>query len=458
MNSATQTVAHPGSVILLIISMLAPTPPVAAAQGASDTHRPTHVPGEVLIRFAKGNADRELTQTLAAMGHPAGPTDRSGRQRIRLNPATSVVEAIAYLQGLNGIDIVQPNYLYYPAVMPNDPGIGELWAARNTGQTVTGANYLFSNPGQPGADMGLEQAWNVQTDCRGVIIAVIDSGVDYNHPDLAGSMWDGTPTYPNHGWDFGAGDDEPLPNLGVAEDDHGTHVAGIVGAAGNNATGISGVCWDTEIMAVRAGGFVTGLNTLDVIASIEFAVDNGASLLNLSFGGELDFDLLFSDAIDYARAAGVLVIAAAGNGGFDVDGTGDDGLLTTKYYPCAFPQDNLVCIAASDQAHQSTTFTNTGALSVDTAAPGTNILSTTYANALDVKTGTSMATSQATGVAALVWAQNPGYGYLDVRAALLTGGTPVLGWGGLTVSEQVVNGDGAVRHIHAPVGLSFTLE
>ena len=436
-----------------------------ALTGAQSKARPTHVPGEVLVRFTDTDAERTLSPAIAAMGR-ATTGNRRGVRRIRLDPTTPVAQAVTYLRGLDGIELVQPNYLYYPAILPNDPGLGQQWAAQNSAQTVTQITsplYTTNNPGQSGADMGLEQAWDVQTDCRGVVVAVIDSGVDHAHADLAGAMWDGTPTYPNHGWDFVDNDADPVPDLRVAEDDHGTHVAGILGAVGNNATGTSGICWNAEIMAIRAGGFLSGLATADVIASIEFAVDNGASLLNLSFGGELPFDILFSNAIDYARAAGVLVIAAAGNGGFDglgddTDGGGDDGDPATRYYPCAFPQDNLVCIAASDQAHQATTFTNTGSLSVDTAAPGTNILSATYFDVLDVKTGTSMATPQATGIAALVWAQNPGYGYLDVRAALLSSGTPVPGWDGVTVSGQVVSGNSAVRHIRPPTGLSFTLE
>jgi len=448
-----------------------------AVTGAGSKIRPTHVPGEVLLRFAHEEAERTLAPVVAAMGR-AIAISRSGVRRLQLGPSTSVTEAISYLRSLNGVELAQPNYLYYPTALPNDPNIGDLWAAQNTGQTIDCSdftvdpcfNYPDNNPPiQSGSDMGLEQAWEVQTDCRGVVVAVIDSGVDYAHADLAGAMWDGTPTYPNHGKDLYGDpsaspprdeDNDPLPDLTTPEDDHGTHVAGILGAVGNNLAGTTGVCWNAEIMAVRAGGSVTGLNTLDVIASIEFAVDNGASLLNLSFGGELPFDTLFSNAIDYARTAGVLVIVAAGNGGGDGlgDDIDDDGLLTTKYYPCAFPQDNLVCIAASDQAHQATTFTNIGSLSVDTAAPGTNILSATYFDALDVKTGTSMATPQVTGVAALVWAQNPDYGYLDVRAALLSSGTPEPGWGGLTVSGQVVNGDGAVRHIRPPTGLTFLLE
>lgn len=425
--------------------------------------RPTQLPGEVLLRYTSPAAERTLAPTVAVLGRATAVPGGVGLRRLRLDRSMSVTQAVAYLRALTGVASVQPNRLYYPTALPDDPAIGQLWAAENSSQTVLGANYPFNNPGTPGADMGLVQAWEAQTDCRGVVIAVVDSGVDYGHPDLAASMWDGAPTYPHHGWDFAADDDEPMPDLAIPEDDHGSHVAGSIGATGNNANAVSGVCWNAEIMVLRAGSFLTGLPTSAVIASIEFAVDHGASLVNLSFGGEFRDDPLFSAAIDYAHAAGVLVVAAAGNGGGDgsgddIDGPGDDGDATTTFFPCAFPQDNVVCVTASDQAHQPTTFGNIGPLSVDLAAPGTNILGTSFAPDLDVKTGTSMAVAQVTGAAALLWAQNPAYDYRDVRAALLASGTAVPAWNTLTVTGRVVHGDGALRHLRPPTGLTFSVD
>lgn len=449
--------------MLALLLTVLPAMPVAAGPGAAP--RPTQVAGEVLIRYSSPAAERALAPTVAALGTAAALPGRGQVRRLRLAPSTSVGQAVGYLGSLAGVDLVQPNHLYYPAVLPNDTDIGQLWAAENIGQLVNGANYPFNNPGTPGADLGLAQAWAAQTDCLGVIVAVIDTGVDYGHGDLAGAMWDGTPTYPNHGWDFADGDNDPMPDKTVADDVHGSHVAGIIGATGNNASGISGVCWRAEIMVLRAGSFPGGLSTSDVIAAIEFAVDHGASVLNMSFGGEFrsDADPLFSGAIDYARAAGVLAVAAAGNGGADglgddMDGGGDDGDPATRFFPCAFPQDNMVCITASDQAHQPTTFGNFGTSSVDLAAPGSNILSTGYAPNFTVMSGTSMATPQAAGTAALLWTQNPAYTYLDVRAALLASGTAVPAWNSMTVTGRVVHGDGAVRHLRPPTGLSFTLD
>jgi subtilisin family serine protease len=451
-----------GLLLALILAVL-PTTPFAAGPGA--VPRPTQVAGEVLIRYSSPAAERTLAPTVAALGTVAALPGRGQVRRLRLVPSTSVAQAVSYLGSLAGVALVQPNHLYYPAVLPNDTEIGQLWAVENSGQLVNGANYPFNNPGTPGADLGLAQAWAAQTDCLGVVVAVIDTGVDYGHDDLAGAMWDGAPDHPNHGWDFADGDNDPLPDKTIPEDVHGSHVAGTLGATGNNASGISGVCWRAEIMVLRAGSFIGGLSTSNVIAAIEFAVDHGASVLNMSFGGEFrsDADPLFSGAIDYARAAGVLAVAAAGNGGVDglgddMDGGGDDGDPATRFFPCAFPQDNLVCVTASDQAHQPTTFGNFGTSSVDLAAPGSNILSTGYAPNFTVMSGTSMATPQATGAAALLWTQNPAYDYRDVRAALLASGTAVPAWDSMTVTGRVVHGDGALRHLRPPTGFSFTID
>jgi subtilisin family serine protease len=432
---------------LLIATSLSAAPPTSG-----------HVPGEVLVRFTDSASERRHAADLSLLGVLEG-TGRANLRRLRLPGGSSVSDVIKFMRTLDGVAVAQPNYRYRFAALPNDPDLGQQWAVNNSGQVILGANYPFNNPGLPGSDLGLDAAWEVRSDCSGVVVAVIDSGVDYTHVDLAGAMWDGTPAYPYPGWDTtGAGDDDPAPDTAIAKDNHGTHVAGIVAAVGDNGIGTTGVCQRSEIMAIRAGSFVTGLSTLDVIEAIAFAINNGATILNMSFGGELPFDPLFNAAIDDARAANVLVIAAAGNDGLSVDGPGIDGFDATRFYPCAFPQDNVVCVAASDQSDEWAVFSNFGASSVDVAAPGTNILSTTYFDGFSVITGTSMATAQATGVAALIWAQNPAYSYRDVRAALLDETRPASAWTGLTLTGGVIQANGSVRHLRPPTGLSFTLD
>jgi subtilisin family serine protease len=192
-------------------------------------------------------------------------------------------------------------------------------------------------------------------------------------------MWDGSAAgFPNHGFDFVDNDDDPIP-IRVSEA-HGTHVAGTIGAYGNNSTGVTGVCWRASIMSVRVLGATGGGTTAQFIQGIEFASDNGAKVINMSLGGEIPFDAIFSDAITYARDSDVVVVVAAGNGGLngvsdDNDGLGDDGDPSTIYQPCNFSQNNLLCIAALDQSYNFASFSNYGATSVDVSAPGTNTLS-----------------------------------------------------------------------------------
>jgi len=192
-------------------------------------------------------------------------------------------------------------------------------------------------------------------------------------------MWDGSGSgFPNHGFDFVDNDNDPMP-IGGGEH-HGTHVAGTIGAIGNNSLGVAGVCWQASIMSVRVLGATGAGSTADIISGIEFASDNGAKVINMSLGGEGAFDTLSSDAITYARNNDVVVVVAAGNGGTDGvsdnnDGLGGDGDANTNYQPCNFTQNNLLCVAALDQSYSLASFSNYGATSVDVGAPGTNTLS-----------------------------------------------------------------------------------
>ena len=161
-------------------------------------------------------------------------------------------------------NIVQPNYIYHVAAVPNDTQYGQLWAFKNTGQTVNTGTFT-PNSGTSGDDMNIEPAWDRITDCSSVVVAVLDSGVNYNHEDLAANMWNGGSSLPNHGHDFVDNDDDPMDPNG-----HGTHLAGVIGAVGNNGTGTVGVCQKASIMAVRvldAAGNVTTATACKASAS-----------------------------------------------------------------------------------------------------------------------------------------------------------------------------------------------
>jgi subtilisin family serine protease len=222
--------------------------------------------------------------------------------------------------------------------------------------------------------MNLLNAWDVRTDCSSTIVAVLDSGVNYNHQDLRDNMWDGSGGCvdengaaipggcPHHGWDTANDDNDPMDTNG-----HGTHVAGTIGARGDNGVGVAGVCWQARIMAVRVLATSGGGSTTDIVDGIEFAYRNGAKVINMSLGNA-NYSSLLNTTIANARSNDVLIVAASGNSG--------QNLNSNNSYPCEYHQDNVLCVGALDQNYNLANFSNYSTASVDVAAPGTNILST----------------------------------------------------------------------------------
>lgn len=339
------------------------------------------VEGEILVRF-KANTKVLAQQSVVAI-HGGSSLKSISKitkvSKVKLQPGEDVSAAVEAYKSNPNIEYAQPNYIYYANALANDTSFSQLWALKNTAQAIFNSIYTTNNPGISGYDIDAESAWEQITDCRSAVVAVLDTGINYTHQDLTANMWDGSGAgYPNHGYDFIDSDNDPMPT--GAKEDHGTHVAGIIGAAGNNSSGVTGVCWQSNIMSVRVLGANGTGSTVGIIQGIEFAADQGASVINMSLGSEGGFDPLFSDAITYARARDVVVVVTAGNGGNDGvsddnDGLGDDGDINTIIKPCNFNQDNLLCVAALDQSYSLASFSNYGATSVDIGAPGTNILS-----------------------------------------------------------------------------------
>jgi subtilisin family serine protease len=330
-----------------------PNPAVAPAS--------QYVPGEVLVKFKLSAIAQERTANVAALGHTVlAHLEQPGWTHVKLGARQTVEAALTAYRNNPNVEAVQPNYIYHATAVPNDTQYGQLWAFKNTGQTVTSGTYVPTS-GTAGDDMNIEPAWSHISDCSSVVVAVIDSGVNYNQEDLAANMWSVDPNHPNHGIDFVDNDNDPMDLTG-----HGTHVAGIIAAAGNNATGTTGVCWKGNVMAVRVLD-ANGGTTANIVQGINFAVTNGARVINMSLGGGA-FDQAFSDAITTAQDSDVVVVVAAGNENSDND--------AVPVYPCNFTQPNLVCVAALDQNYGLANFSNWGATSVDVGAPGTNILST----------------------------------------------------------------------------------
>ncbi len=298
--------------------------------------------GEILVKFKKNPDSITRFSNVNKIG---GKTVKDFTHKrislIKLENGQSVEKALESLKKDPDVEYVQPNNIYRISAIPDDTLYYHLWGIKR---------------------MGLEPVWDKISDCTGVIVAVIDSGVNYNNEDLISNMWDDGSGNP--GYDFVDDDNDPMDFNG-----HGTHVAGTIGAGGNNGMGVAGICWKTRIMALRVMDQNGYGSDADIIAALYYAIDNGAKIVNFSLGGfggsQGD---LFSQAIDDARGAGVLIIAAAGNEENDNDGP-------EKSYPASYTQDNIISVAALDPNYLLASFSNYGAVSVDVGAPGMDIVS-----------------------------------------------------------------------------------
>jgi len=300
----------------------------------------------------------------------------------------TVEELIATLSTQDGIVSVSPNYLGHFTGATNDAYYDSLWAIENRGQ----------NGGTPDADIDAKEAWDIAKGSKDIVAVVMDTGVDYTHSDLQANMWDGSAFgFPHHGYDFLESDNDPMPS-----DDHGTHVAGIIGATGNNHEGVVGVAYGVSLMNLRIGSFYEEVKISNILHAIQFMIDKinkGVNIVsvNMSFGfntiagDELD---VFKKAIKMLQGKGVIVCAAAGNSSTNND--------MKPLYPASYTFDNVITVAASNRNDTLSGFSSYGLRSVDLAAPGESILSTVRDGEYTLFDGTSMATPQVTGAIALV--------------------------------------------------------
>lgn len=326
-----------------------------------------------------------------------------------LAQGVSVAQGIAHLQSQIGVDFAQPDYVVGVTRISNDPLVASQWALNNTGQ----------NGGTVDADMDAFEAWDIATGTRATIVAVIDTGVDFTHPDLAANMWINGGEIPGNGIDDdgnGFADDvygwNFVGNNGNVMDDngHGTHVAGIIGAVGNNGIGVAGVNWNTRIMALKfldanGSGYLS-----NAVRALNYAVQMGARVSNNSYGGG-GYDQFMAAAIANARNAGHIFVAAAGNSSLNID--------VSPAYPASYNSDNVIAVASTDRNDRLSTFSNYGVNTVDLAAPGSSILSTLPGGRYGTYSGTSMAAPQVAGAMALIWDRNPTWTYRQVIDAVL---------------------------------------
>ena len=387
------------AVVILVSSSLAGGPQSQFPQGVSTTY----VPHEILIRYT----NRSDMNNSGILGQIQSLIGGSGFvQKIYKNlPITwihsenyTVSQLISKFRQLPGVEAVAPNYIRHIQGATNDTYYNDLWAIENNGQ----------NNGTVDADIDGKEAWDIERGSHDVVVAVLDTGIDYNHPDLADNMWDGSAyNIPHHGWDFagdsnGNNDDDPNPGN---DDDlkHGTHVAGTIGAVSNNNRGTAGVSQLVSLMAVkvfRPNGYAYDSDILEGVDFVADLADQGVNIvaINASYGGGGASNVM-KDAIEDLGNKGVVFCAAAGNEDNDND--------TEASYPASYDLDNIIAVAATDRNDELASFSNYGETSVDVAAPGVAIMSTIPGNDYASWNGTSMATPHVAGLVALLAAYNP---------------------------------------------------
>lgn len=368
-------------IILLILTFTSITALFAApALNLFKDEAPNCVEGELILHFIKGTTYQNKIDTVTGNGGVVREElGMINAMRIRLKKDQDIDDAIEIYGEEEYVEAAQPNYIYHAFMPPpDDRDFDQIWALKNTGQKINNATYIDSegkeinNPGLDGKDLDLEHAWEIIRSTNGdpnddsddVIIAVVDTGVNYNHPDLTDNILKENGKV--KGWDFVDRDDDPMDYNG-----HGTHVAGTIGAKGNNGIGSTGVCWETKIMPVRVLNVFGRGTSADIVNGLNWAIANGADIINLSLGWyyhSID-DHAIRRTIQQTESK-VTFIAAAGNDNANLNN------IDINMFPCESDFDNVICVAALDQNYEIAGFSNYGNTVVDTAAPGANIFST----------------------------------------------------------------------------------
>lgn len=402
------------------------------------------VPGEYLVKFKK----TDTLQTMDASTILGFSVDRKVTENVFLIKRSMIETQDYVVSSLSQnpeVEIVEPNFIYRANVVPNDVDFSKLWGLQNTGQKDTSGAT-----GIEGVDIGAVRAWDLSTGSHDIVVAVIDTGVDPNIPDLKENIWtneaeangrsgvdDDNNGYVDdiHGYDFVNRDGDPTD-----DHSHGSHVAGTIGAKGNDGYGVAGVTWNVRIMGVKFLSKDGGGTLEDAIKSIDYATNMGAKILSNSWGGG-GFSELLKQSIERSHAAGALFVAAAGNESNDND--------TSPTYPATYDVPNVIAVAALDNRGTLAGFSNWGKRTVHLGAPGVNVYSTTP-KGFSSYSGTSMACPHVSGAAALLMSYAPNLTAMQVKERLLARVAPMTKIKSKTVSGGIVNVYYALSDTPAP--------
>jgi subtilisin family serine protease len=419
-HSKKFSVLTQGIAVLGVLGLVGSTSQAQAQTGAKPAG---YVPQEVLVKFRSGPFSQMAQAINKHFGGRALETfGYTGWQRVKLPAGANVAAAISQYRSFVDVENVEPNYVWKAYKIPNDPRYSSQWA--------------WSKIGAP-------LAWDRSTGSSSVVVAVIDTGVDYTHPDLNANMWRNPGEVAGNGVDDDSNgyvddvygidrynyDSDPMD-----DDDHGTHVAGTIGASSNNGVGVAGTNWNVKIMALKFLG-PDGGSTSDAITCFEYVTrmkQRGVNVrvTNNSWGGT-GYSAALKSAMDTASANGVIHLTAAGNEGFNND--------TTPSYPCNYDSPGIISVAASDSSDNKPTFSNYGATTVDLTAPGVSILSTVRNGGYAYFSGTSMATPHVAGAAALLTDINPSLTVAQLRSLLLSNVDVLSLWSGKVVTSGRLN-------------------
>lgn len=443
---------------------------VLAALMATVAFGAEYRPGEVIVKYKSGSTRTRLGMSSLYMALGVKAVHRfSGIEHLVLADDMKVEDAIATLKKNPDVEYAEPNYIIHlhpvaNAMVPHSlkvlntpctiPGVWPPGCSDDTSSDRPALQDAPADVNPPVADPDLNQAWglskigaidawNISRGSKDIIVADIDTGIDYNHEDLAFNTWrNPNPSDKNDivGYDFVHDDGLPYD-----DNSHGTHTAGTIGAVGGNGIGISGVSQRVSLMALK---FLDGQGSGDMAAAvkaIDYAIAHGAKIMSNSWGGPKDSaGQSLQDAVGRANAAGILFVAAAGNGDqFGNAQNNDDP--DQAAYPAGYSNDNIVAVAAVDSNDQLARFSNYGANTVHLAAPGVDVYSTVPGNKYQKESGTSMACPHVSGAAALLWAAHPDWDYKHIKSVLMSSTDKLDSLNGKVVSGGRLNILNALR-------------